>query len=143
MPRCQVEDFVLRVKPEHDSYSLSSGQRMVFDITMTYEGKAECNGYWGAGADTMRIVNAQGQLVFANGCAGFCGLYPPYNPLPPGRVVINTTAWWDGKECSTSKCWGCLYDCPPRLPEPPGNYTVYVTDDPYKQSAPASFQLNA
>jgi len=114
---------------------------MVFDITMTYEGTVECNGYMGAGADALQIFNSQGQLVFSDQCDDACASYPPYNPLSPGRVVINTTAWWDGKQCSTSQCWDCHYNCPPEPPVAPGAYTANVKDDPYKQSPTVSFQL--
>jgi hypothetical protein len=141
MPRCQDADFVLRLKPEQSSYSISSGQRVIFDITLTYQGTVECNGYLGSGWPTLHIFNAQGQLVFSDACTGACGSFPPYNPVSPGRQVVNTTEWWDDKECSTSKCWDCRYDCPPRPPVPPGTYTVYVSDDPYKQSPTVSFQL--
>ncbi|HXA28520.1 MAG TPA: hypothetical protein VN193_07210 [Candidatus Angelobacter sp.] len=141
MPRCQDSDFVLRAPPEQRSYSISSGQRVIFDITLTYQGAVECQGYGGSGWPTVHIFNAQGQLVFADECSDVCGSFPPYNPVAPGRQVVNTTAWFDDKECSSSQCWDCHYNCPPRPPVAPGSYTAYVTDDPYKQSPTVSFQL--
>ena len=141
MARCQDSDFILRAPPEQKNYSIRSGQRVIFDITLTYEGAVECQGYGGSGWPTVHIFNGQGQLVFADECSDVCGSFPPYNPVAPGRQVVNTTAWWDDKECSSSQCWDCHYNCPPRPPVPPGTYTAYVTDDPYEQSSTVSFQL--
>jgi hypothetical protein len=141
MPTCQVSDFALHIKPEQTSYSISSSQRMVFDITMTYQGSVECNGYTGANAAAIYISNSQGQLVFSDQCDDACGSYPPKDPLTPGEPVVNTTAWWDYKQCNSRQCWDCRVNCSPEPPVPPGAYTVYAASPPYKQSNTASFQL--
>jgi hypothetical protein len=141
MPQCQDADFGLQVRPEQGAYSIRSGQRAAFDITLTYHGKMECNGYLGTNIPLIRIYDSQSQLVYKDVCGDICPSFHPTNPVYPEEVVGATTDKWDETQCSTDQCAHCQFNCPPRPPVGPGTYTVVTVARAYKQSPPASFQL--